>query len=213
MPNRERKLVSSGSDELEDISALWNAAIQRQELERSDSEANETSTTAPPAPQQIEEQKLWTPQEMDSVCLNGIPQPSLRKTQKPNRKRNAYRWDEDGDLVFSKKVERGSRIDCWLGSIKKGIFVTLHHESYLADETEAGEALGILGSWRWQKEMCKPPGAYSIVRNFWGEKDGIPSIRASIKRGDYDDNENDDESEFGSDWARLALSAFEDEET
>ena len=114
--------------------------------------------------------------------------------------------------MFSKKVERGSRIDCWLGSTSKGIITTLYHESYLADETEAGEALGILASWKWEREMCKAPGAYNIVRNFWGEKDGVPSIRAAIKRGDYDDNDNNDESEFGSDWAQMALSAFEDEE-
>lgn len=204
--------MSLGSDEPDDISALWNAAIQQQKLERADSAASETSTTTPPAPQKIEEKKLSTPQEMDSICLRGIPQPNSDKVEKPNRRRNAYRWDEDGDLVFSKKVERGSRIDCWLGSIRKGIFVTLYHQSYLADETEAGEALGVLGSWEWQKEMCGPPGPYTIVRNFWGEAEGIPAIRQSIKRGDYDDDDDDDESEFGSDWAKLALSAFEDEE-
>ena len=203
--------MSSGSDEPEDISALWNAAIQQQKLERSDSEASETSTTTPPAPQRTEE-SLLSPQEMDSVCLRGIPQPNLDKVGKPNRRRNAYRWDEDGDLVFSKKVERGSRIDCWLGSIKKGIFITLYYHSYLADETEAGDALGVLGSWKWHKEMCGPPGPYTIVRNFWGEAEGVPAIRQSIKRGDYDDNEDDDKGEFGSDWAKLALSAFEDEE-
>jgi hypothetical protein len=185
--------------------------MSRQDSEKSSSESSPASTTTSPVSESDNE--LIPAQEMDFVCLGGRIQRSKDKAD-PDESYD-YEWDEDGDLVFSKKVERGSRIDCWLGHTKKGAILRICYESYLTDETEAGEVLGVLGYWEWHKEMCKPPGGYNLVRNFWGEADGVPAIRQAIKDGSYDDSDDagdDDEGELDNDWIKKALSALGDDE-
>lgn len=186
------------SEEPEDISALWLAAIQRRESE----ELPPVSIQAPVETGNYE--GLLSAQEIDFVCLNARGQLSKSSSSASSYD---YDWDEDGNLVFSERIERGGRIDCWLGFEKEGTILRLHYQSHLTEETKAGEPLSIERSWEWHREICKPPGGYNIVRNFWGETDGIPEIRETIVDGHLDD---EDEPDVG--WAQLTLAMFEDEE-
>jgi hypothetical protein len=179
--------------------------MERQESEKSSLDDSTNSTTQSPV-DSSDHQGLIPAQEMDFVCLGAHIQRSRDKADEDES--YDYDWDEDGDLVFSKELKRGGRIDCWLGFEKEGAIIRLCYQSYLTEETAAGEPMAILGSWEWHKEMCKPPGGYTIVRNFWGETEGIPAIREAIEDGTFDNN---DDGELDSNWAQLALAAFEDE--
>ena len=176
-------------DDDEDISALWVAAMRRKDEEE---DSQEEVVEAPK-----KERVLRTAQEMSMICLNGRAKRSKGKC--PEGGKYDFEWNDDGILVFAQRLERGSRIDCWLGSLKRGSITSLHYLSHLVDGTEAGEPIICLGSWEWSREMSSGLGGYNIVRNFWGEDEGIPDIKESI-------NGMSDKERFDNAWAKLMLS-------